>query len=947
MSRNRVRPPSAAKAGNRTSELTPAAQLAAATHVLPADLLVTVFNAIPDALVIINDDETIIEANAVACAFLALARDQVVGKRIAEFLMQGADYSAGRTALLRDGRLRGPVRLRLADGQAYDMIIDARARVAPGMHMIILRDVTEPKPYQQAIRAAERSFQAVFDSVGNAILMFSADHAVRDANAAAATLFGRNRTDLLECRIEDLFVDPSELLAARKRLAAGGRTEGQAVVQRPSDVLAVNYALSAQRDSGRSLLILYEPSEPTTECSAGDADPMFRRMFESSPAPTLVCDRDTLRITAVNQAAVDEYGYSREAFVSMTLGDLRPPAKQPRAAQSARSPKGHDQGGLWRQQRRDGSFVDADVTARLLDFEDGHGELIISHEPSPGRAAARQFTLSVELFEASTQAITITDADAKIIAVNPAFTTITGYEAAEVIGRNSNVLSSGRQDKAFYESMWNAILSKGHWQGELWDRRKSGEVFPVWLTVSTVRNSHGEILQYMAMFSDVSDRKAAEAQIEYLAHYDQLTGLANRALLQERFALLISQAQRHRRRVGVLFLDLDRFKKVNDTLGHSAGDAVLQETARRLRACLRQADFVARQGGDEFIVLINDVDVIQDAAHVAQKIIEAMARRFELQGHAIHISPSIGISVYPDDGSDIETLLKNADVAMYQAKSAGRNNYQFFTHEMNETALVHLAFEHSLRRALDNGEFLLQYQPQVAMANRCMTGVEALVRWHHPETGIAAPGQFVPIAEESGLIVPIGAWILREVCTQAVSWRNAFGRSLRVSVNVSPLQFRQRDFVDLVSDVLQDTGIDPGTLELEFTEAALMHDADAVVVKLRTLRDAGVRLSIDDFGTGYSCLSYLKRFPIDRLKIDQSFVQDIGRDRGAEAVIEAIVGTAHSLRIGTLAVGVETEEQSAFLCALGCEDAQGYLFSLPLEAAAVRQRMESETQKPC
>lgn len=943
MSRDRVRPPNVAKVGDTASEPTATAVIAEAAPGLRADLLLTVFDGMPDAVVVVSDEETIVEANAAACAFLALPRDQVVGARMAEFLKHGPDYSAGRTALLRAGTLRGPVRVHLANGQVHDMIIDARANVAPGMHMIVLRDVTEHKRYQQAIHSAERSFQAVFDSVGNAILMLSADNAIRDANAAAAALFGRSRMDLLECRIEDLFADPSALLQARASLDSGGRTEGKAMVWRQGNALAVDYALSAQRDSGRALLILYESSEPKTGRASGDANPMFRRMFESSPSPTLVCDRDTLRITAANQAAVDEYGYSREEFTAMGLGDLRSPAAQPRAAHATRPPKRHDQGGLWRQRRRDGSFVDADTTTRMLDFENGHSELVVSHEASQHRVTRRQFTLSVELFEASTQAITITDADAKIIAVNPAFTTITGYEPAEVVGRNSNVLASGRHDKAFYEAMWDEIRGKGHWQGELWDRRKSGEVFPVWLTVSAVKNNHGEILQYVAMFSDISDRKAAEAQIEYLAHYDQLTGLANRALLQERFALLISQAQRHRRRVGVLFLDLDRFKNVNDTLGHSAGDAVLQETARRLRACLRQADFVARQGGDEFIVLINDVDVIHDAAHVAQKIIVAMEERFEIHGHEIHISPSIGIGIYPDDGQDIETLLKNADVAMYQAKSAGRNNYQFFTHEMNETAVVHLALENSLRQALDNGEFLLQYQPQVAVADGSTTGVEALMRWHRPDREIAGPAQFVPIAEESGLIVPIGAWVLREVCTQAVAWRNAFGRSLRVSVNVSPLQFRQRDFVDLVSDILQDTGIDPEALELEFTEAALIHDADAVVVKLRALQSAGVTLSIDDFGTGYSCLSYLKRFPVKRLKIDRSFVQNIGHDRGAEAIIEAIIGMAHSLRIQTLAVGVESEEQLAFLRNHRCEEAQGYLFSRPLEAAAVRQRVESET----
>jgi diguanylate cyclase (GGDEF)-like protein len=450
-----------------------------------------------------------------------------------------------------------------------------------------------------------------------------------------------------------------------------------------------------------------------------------------------------------------------------------------------------------------------------------------------------------------------------------------------------------------------------------------------------VKNRHGETVQYIGMFSDISARKAAEARIEYLAHYDSLTGLPNRSLLQDRFALAIAQARRGHRRIGVLFLDLDRFKLVNDTLGHSAGDAVLQQTAHRLRGCLRQSDFVARQGGDEFIVLINDVDMIHDAAHVAQKIIQAMGQPMSVQGHEIHTSPSIGISICPDDGSDIESLLKNADIAMYQAKNAGRNNYQFFAQEMNETAFEHLAFETSLRRALDKRQFVLHYQPQVDVASGSILGVEALIRWNHPDLGVVSPAQFIPVAEESGLIVPISAWVLRTACAQAAEWRQSLGHAPRMSVNISALHFRHRDFVEMVTGSMDQAGIDPGALELELTESVVMQDADATVAKLTALRRKGVGLAIDDFGTGYSSLSYLKRFPLDRLKIDQSFVRDIGHSSDSEAIIQAIVGMAHSLRLQTVAEGVETREQLKFLHSLGCDQLQGYLFSRPVPAAEI------------
>ena len=800
--------------------------------------------------------------------------------------------------------------------------------------------------------------RALFDALPDAIVMVGDDGVIAEANAAACAIVGLSRDAVVGAAIANFLQPGVDYDSAHAALLRDGRARGKGAVLRGARPVPVEFSLSRFGDPGRVLLTLHEIEEGRPENPDDGADVRFRRAFESSPSPALVCDRNSLRIIAVNDAAIEEYGYSRDEFAGMTLADLRPADRQPdgtgrqpqfadgRTERRAPQPaaKEHEQGGLWRHRCKDGSTIEVEITSRLLSSDDDRTELLLVHDPHVKQMAAHHFSLSAELFEASNQAIAVTDAECHVVAVNPAFTRITGYGRDEVIGKNPRLLSSGRHDRAFYEAMWGGIRNQGHWQGEIWNRRKNGEVYPEWLTVSAVKNSRGEIVQYVGMFSDISERKAAEARIEYLAHYDPLTGLPNRTLLQDRFTLAIAQAKRSHRRVGVLFLDLDRFKKVNDTLGHSAGDSVLQQTAHRLRGCLRQADFVARQGGDEFIAIISDLDMIHDAAHVAQKIIKAMGRAMEVHGHEIHMSPSIGISIYPDDGNNIEALLKNADIAMYQAKNAGRNNYQFFAQEMNESAFEHLAFETSLRRALDNQEFVLHYQPQIDIASGRITGAEALIRWRHPDLGMVSPAQFIPVAEESGLIVPISTWVLQQACAQAATWRKVLSAPLRVGINVSALQFRHRDFVELVTDTIDQSGIEASALELELTESVVMHDADSVIAKLLALQEVGVGLAIDDFGTGYSSLSYLKRFPIDRLKIDQSFVSDIGRNSDSEAIIQAIISMAHSLRLQTLAEGVETVEQFNFLRDHGGEEVQGYLFSRPIPSDDLHDLIRSGKQ---
>ncbi|MBS1131173.1 MAG: response regulator receiver modulated diguanylate cyclase/phosphodiesterase with sensor(s) [Proteobacteria bacterium] len=451
-------------------------------------------------------------------------------------------------------------------------------------------------------------------------------------------------------------------------------------------------------------------------------------------------------------------------------------------------------------------------------------------------------------------------------------------------------------------------------------------------SAAPIHNRDGQVAGAVIVFHDVSESRAMALKMAHLAQHDFLTGLPNRALLTERLSRAIGQARRHNKRVGMLFLDLDYFKHINDSLGHAVGDQLLQQVAERLIVCIRDTDTVCRQGGDEFVILLAEIEQARDAAPIAEKLLAAFAEPCLIAGNELHVSLSIGISIYPDDGMDADAVMKNADTAMYHAKANGRNNYQFFTTEMNTRAVRRLFIEGNLRRALRQGEFMLYYQPKIDLASGLMIGSEALIRWQDPEHGLVYPKQFVPIAEESGLIVPIGSWVLREACRQVRAWQESGLVAVPVSVNISAVEFRHKDFLEGVALILKETGMLPSYLELELTESILMHDAESSATVLEALKTMGMQLAIDDFGTGYSSLSYLKRFPINTLKIDQSFVHDIAIDPDDASIVGAMIGMGKNLKQRVVAEGVETEEQLAFLRTLHCDEGQGFLFGRPLPA---------------
>jgi diguanylate cyclase (GGDEF)-like protein/PAS domain S-box-containing protein len=548
------------------------------------------------------------------------------------------------------------------------------------------------------------------------------------------------------------------------------------------------------------------------------------------------------------------------------------------------------------------------------------------------KEAEEKLQLMARVFEHIGEAIVITGPDNVILATNRSFTRFTGYSQDDALGQNPSILKSGNEPKEFYESMWKSLLNENYWQGEIWDKRKDGSLYPKWLTITVVRNDQKNITNYIGSFSDISERKQAAQEIEHLMYHDQLTNLPNRLSLTKILSQTLVQTKQLNSHLAVMFINLDHFKNIHDSLGHHNGDSLLFLVAGRLIELVRSADVVARIGGDEFVVVLPQIQSGVAVVHIVSKIQQALSQKYQLNGYDLHITPSIGISVFPHDGKTSEELIQNADFAMSHAKSNGRNNYQFYKPEMNIGAQKRLLVESDLRAAIEREEFLLHYQPQIDLTSGRVIGVEALVRWLHPVRGIVPPDMFIPIAEESGLILPIGDIVLKTACRQLNAWLSDGLPPIRMAVNLSTRQFKQGNLPSLVAEIIEETGIDPRLLELEITESAAMDNPEAAIKHLRRFREMGVELAIDDFGTGYSSLNYLKLFPVNRLKIDRSFVKDLEIDSDDAAIAAATIALAHKLGKEVIAEGVETEGQLNFFKDQQCDIIQGYFFSRPLPA---------------
>ncbi|MGN7613461.1 EAL domain-containing protein [Magnetococcales bacterium HHB-1] len=589
--------------------------------------------------------------------------------------------------------------------------------------------------------------------------------------------------------------------------------------------------------------------------------------------------------------------------------------------------------------RMDGSSFPAEISIHpMQDKKQIIGAVIIFKDISKRQEQEAYLRLAAKVFDNTSEAIVVTDHNNNFVNVNPAFTKQTGYQKHEVLGKNPSIHASGKHSAEFFKAMWQDLNSKGQWQGEIWDRKKWGEVYPKQLTINVIRNQKNQIVNYVGIFSDISKEKAAEEELKRLAFYDTLTKLPNRSLFVERLEQSLASHERSGKQIAVLFIDLDHFKQINDSQGHTIGDQVLAKIATWLKKTLRRTDTVARWGGDEFIICLTQMERPEQVSHVAEKILEGISQPFKYQEHEITLTASIGIALSPEDGMDVDSLIKHADIAMYHAKKR-RGGYRFFTEEMNAWIIHKISLEQNLRQAVTEEQFFLLYQPQVALKTGEIIGVEALIRWNHPKHGFVSPGEFIPLAEETGLIIPMGSWVLKQAMIQAKEWLNQGYPEITMGVNLSAHQFVDADdLVNITFQLLKETQLPPHLLDLEITESAMMNDPKTANQVLKTFAKQGIKISIDDFGAGYSSLNQLSLFPFDKLKIDRAFITPIPGNRQAEVIISAIIDLGKRLKTQILAEGVETEAQKQFLIQHGCSSAQGFFYDRPLSAREIEEK---------
>ncbi len=675
---------------------------------------------------------------------------------------------------------------------------------------------------------------------------------------------------------------------------------------------------------------------------------LTRRALAAVSQGVIICGPDQ-RILSVNPSFVAMTGYSARKLIGQTCAVLSGPATDLKtlAAMHAALDAGQRFHGEIQYYRKGGTTFWGELSIDVVLDDDGllTHFLVTLRDISERRSQLAEIQLAANVFALGHEGIMITDASGHILIVNRAFTDITGYTLSDVIGRNPSILSSGRQSGEFYRAMWESVKTTGVWQGELWNRRKDGSHYPEWLTISAMRDDSGSVSNYIGTFSDISAEREANERIRWLSQFDPLTDLPNRSLLTDRCVHDINLASRDGKPLGLLVMGIDRFTLVNDTMGHSVGDKLLRKLANRLRGAIREQDTVARFGGDEFVLVLPG-DTLEGCSQLAERLTRLSARSFEINDRVVAITLSIGIAMYPDDGADFETLFTSAKAAMRQAKEQGPGTFSFFNAARFKSALEQAVMSNALRTAIDLHEFHLNYQPFVDLQTGKIGGMEALLRWNHPELGAVSPASFIPVAEASGQIVAIGDWVLRQTCRDIIQWQAAGLQVPAVSVNLSPAQFRDPTLVCKVRGILDEYGVDASGLFLELTEGALMDDVPRSESQMHALKALGVRLSLDDFGTGYSSLSYLKRFPFDKVKIDKSFVWGIHTSSQDAVIAKVVISMAHGLGLRVIAEGVETEAQCEFLRANVCDEIQGYFFSRPIPAPALQTLLTEDRRLP-
>ncbi len=676
-----------------------------------------------------------------------------------------------------------------------------------------------------------------------------------------------------------------------------------------------------------------------------DSEERHRLLFESSPQPMWVYDLETLEFLAVNNAAVSHYGYSREEFLSMTIKDIRPEEEVPSLLEEvAKLPPGIRVSRGWKHRKRDGTLIDVEITSHDIVFSGKSARLVLAKDITSQKLAEERLReekgKAQRYLDIAGVMLLALDRDGRVTMINKKGCEILGHDEAEVIGKNWVDTYIPDKIRGRVKDAFSALMSGSTRQYEYFESPiltgKGEEKLIAWHTV-LVKDGPDRVTGTLSSGEDITESRRMEEAIRFNAYYDILTGLPNRALLIDHIIFALDQAQQARQMMAIVYVDLDRFKNVTDSLGHVLGDELLKTAAARLKTAASEANTIARIGGDEYALLLSRITHEDDAADVAKKILAAFRKPWMIDSHTAHVTASVGISIYPNDGNDAETLLRNADIAMSQVKEHGRNNYQFYNSAMNFRVLERVRMENSIRYALEHGGFTLFYQPLINMDTKQLTGLEALIRWKHPKLGMLEPIQFIRLAEDTGLIIPIGEWVFHTACAQIKRWEKAGFSPVCVSVNLSAGQFLQPDLVGMVSRVLEETGLDSRCLDIEITESTAMQDIETTLPRLAELNNLGIRFSIDDFGTGYSSLSYLKKLPIQKLKIDKSFIAGLMLDPDYKAIVHAVIVMAHNLKLGVIAEGVENEEQFSFLHATKCDEMQGYLFSRPLPPEEVER----------
>ncbi|WP_370653910.1 PAS domain S-box protein [Undibacterium sp.] len=805
-------------------------------------------------------------------------------------------------------------------------------------------DITERKRAQMALQESEERHRAMVEWTPEAIIIHRIDK-IMYVNPAAIKLFGaHSEQDLVGKSLLGLIHPDFHQLALTQ--AKTITKHGVSTPMQEEVLIKLDGSLIVAEVQSTSIIYDEEPAFHTfihditkrkrILAALQESEERHRALVEWSPEGIFI-HRDK-KLIYVNPSTIKMLGAnSAQDLLGKSVLDIISSDFHPLVPEQVGSILEHGSPAPMTEmkfRKLDGTLIDVETQGTSIEFDGAPASYVAWNDISKRKKNEEAQRIAATAFE-SQECMFVTDAQRVILQVNKAFSEITGYCAEEVVGRTPELLNSTRHDGAFYAAMMESITQTGSWQGEIWNRRKNGEDFPGWLTVTAVKDETGRMTHYVGTFTDITSRKTAEEKIKSLAFYDPLTNLPNRRLLRDRLEQVLAAASRHQRKGALLFVDLDNFKTLNDTLGHDKGDLLLQQVAERLHTCTRDGDTVARLGGDEFVVMLEDLsenalDAANQAEAVGEKILSALNQTYYLGSYEHHSTPSIGVTLFGEQPETIDEPLKRADLAMYQAKAAGRNTLRFFDPQMQAVVTARAALEEGLREAIAKNQFTLYYQAQVTGTDQ-LTGAEALLRWLHPERGMISPAEFIPLAEETGLILPLGHWVLNTACTQLAIWsRQPEMSRLTIAVNVSPRQFLQHGFVDQVLTVLQLTGARPQLLKLELTESLLVSNIEDVIMKMRALKSEGVGFSLDDFGTGYSSLSYLKQLPLDQLKIDQGFVRDILIDPNDAAIARMVIVLAESLGLAVIAEGVETKEQRDYLANQGCHSYQGYLFSRPV-----------------